>query len=1026
MTEETLFHEALGKASPQERAAFLDEACAGQPELRAEVEALLAASEQTGSFLAKPAVARALHTPGPNAPDAEAGSVIGPYKLVERIGEGGFGVVYMAEQQHPIRRTVALKVLKPGMDTRRVITRFEMERQALAVMEHANIARVFDGGETPGGRPYFVMELVKGVPITRYCDEHQLTPRERLELFVPVCQAIQHAHQKGIIHRDLKPSNVLTAAYDGRPVPKVIDFGVAKALGQPLTERTLATRFGDIVGTFEYMSPEQAEFNALDIDTRSDIFSLGVLLYELLTGTTPLTKERIEQAAMSEVLRLIREEEAPRPSTRLSDSKETLASISSRRKLEPARLTKELRGELDWIVMKCLDKDRSRRYETASSLAQDIERYLHDDPVEAGPPSAQYRLRKFLRRNRRPMIAATLVLLALLGGMIGTTIGFVRAKQQWTRADAAETVAIKQRDKAISAQNEAMSERDKAAELAETERQTREKAEKRLSQIQKGNEILGSIFKDLNPSEEEKEGKPLRSLLGERLEQAARQLEEDAVGDPMTVARMQETLGMSLIELGHSEAAVPVLAKARDTVAKHLGPEDADTIEAIDLLGHAYRQNGNWDLAVQLDQENLRIRTAMFGRSHPVTLLSISHLAESYQSLDKLDLAIPLLEEALEHAKAQLDQDDGELLGIMGQLASCYNVAGNRQQAIELGTEVVRRATSSLGPEHHRTLYFRNLLARIYRTAGQPERAVPLLKEILNARRATLGPDQGETLVAINDLALSYVEAHKPELALPLFEEAHRARKTITTMSNLAFGYQAVGRDDLALPIFEETLQLLQASLGPDHRSTAIGMNNLAEAYKKAGKTEQALALSRQAANGIERLHFKHPQAGRIIDNVALFEESLKQYEEAENWRRKWLPILKEQVGAESTAYGAGLAGLGVNLVQQRKWVQAEPFLRQALGIRQRNEPDAWRTFNTQCLLGASLLGQERYAEAESCLLQGYKGLDEREDTVPEAGQFYLTNALEQLVQLYDALGQSDQAAQWRAKLNKRTAQTPK
>ena len=324
-------------------------------------------------------------------------------------------MVFMAEQQHPIRRRVALKVLKAGMDTRQVVARFEAERQALALMEHVGIARVLDGGETPSGRPYFVMELVKGIPITRFCDEHQLTPRERLALFVQVCQAVQHAHQKGIIHRDLKPTNVLVAAYDGKPVPKVIDFGVAKALGQQLTERTLVTGFGSIVGTLEYMSPEQAEFNAMDVDTRADIYSLGVLLYELLTGTTPLSSERLKLAAMTEVLRLIREEEPPKPSTRLSDSRDSLASISAQRRLEPASLTKEVRGELDWIVMKALEKDRNRRYETANGLARDIDRYLNDEPVEASSPGTAYRLRKFVRRNRGPVLAASL-LLAGAGG----------------------------------------------------------------------------------------------------------------------------------------------------------------------------------------------------------------------------------------------------------------------------------------------------------------------------------------------------------------------------------------------------------------------------------------------------------------------------------------------------------------------------------------------------------------------------------------------------------------------------------
>jgi serine/threonine protein kinase/tetratricopeptide (TPR) repeat protein len=414
MNERDIFIGALQSEDPGERRAYLDEACGDDQALRRRVEALLRVAEQAGSFLESP-------PPSPVGTTAEApagegtGAVIGPYKLLQQIGEGGMGTVFMAEQTQPVQRKVALKIIKPGMDSRQVIARFEAERQALALMEHPNIAKVFDAGTTQGGRLYFVMELVKGVPITKYCDEHRLTPKQRLELFLPVCQAIQHAHQKGIIHRDLKPSNVLVAEYDDKPVAKVIDFGVVKATGPKLTERTMFTEFGQVVGTLEYMSPEQAKLNALDIDTRSDIYALGVLLYELLTATTPFEKKRLHQAAFDEMLRIIREEEPPKPSTRLSTTDE-LPSIAAKRGLEPKKLSELLRGELDWIVMKCLDKDRGRRYETANGLARDLERYLHDEPVYACPPSVIYRLRKFARRHTTALTTAAVLVAALLLG----------------------------------------------------------------------------------------------------------------------------------------------------------------------------------------------------------------------------------------------------------------------------------------------------------------------------------------------------------------------------------------------------------------------------------------------------------------------------------------------------------------------------------------------------------------------------------------------------------------------------------
>jgi serine/threonine protein kinase/WD40 repeat protein len=437
-----LFCAAMELASPAERAAYLDQVCGDDLNIRRRVERLLEAHSQAGSFLAaRPSIVAA----GADLPAETRGTVIGSYKLLELIGEGGMGTVWMAEQQEPVQRKVALKIIKAGLDSRPVVARFEAERQALALMDHPHIAKVLDGGTTDGGRPYFVMELVKGVPITRYCDEQRLTPRERLELFLPVCQAIQHAHTKGIIHRDVKPANVLVAPYDGVPVVKVIDFGVAKAIGQRLSERTLFTGFGAVVGTLEYMSPEQAELNNQDIDTRSDIYSLGVLLYELLTGTTPLSHQRLKQAAFTDMLRAIREEEPPRPSARLSESKESLPSISAQRQTEPAKLTKLVRGELDWIVMKALDKDRSRRYETANGFAMDVQRYLADEPVQACPPTVGYRLRKLVRRHKGPAVAVSLVLLALVAGIIGTTWGLVRAEkarselqEQQSRTRAAE------------------------------------------------------------------------------------------------------------------------------------------------------------------------------------------------------------------------------------------------------------------------------------------------------------------------------------------------------------------------------------------------------------------------------------------------------------------------------------------------------------------------------------------------------------------------------------------------------------
>jgi WD40 repeat protein/serine/threonine protein kinase len=454
-TEESILSAARRIEDPDARRQFLQQACADNAALRAQVETLLGTPDAEQSFLqpAPPPPAPAVSAP---AIGERPGAMIGPYKLLQQIGEGGMGTVWMAEQQQPVRRKVALKVIRPGIDNRHLLARFEAERQALALMDHPNIAKVLDAGVTDG-RPYFVMELIKGTPITKYCDEHRLPLRQRLGLFVPVCQAVQHAHTKGVIHRDLKPSNVLIAPYDGKLVPKVIDFGVAKAAGQVLTERTLYTEFGAVVGTLEYMSPEQAELNNQDIDTRSDVYSLGVLLYELLTGTTPLERKKLKDGSMLEVLRIIREEEPPRPSARLSTT-EHLPAVASKRGLEARQLRGVVRGELDWIVMKALEKDRNRRYETANGLGRDVERYLNNDPVQACPPSVRYRIRKFLNRNKGPVLAAALLVVALLAGVAASTWQMQRARQAerdavagWEGAERQERAAVEARNKADAA-----------------------------------------------------------------------------------------------------------------------------------------------------------------------------------------------------------------------------------------------------------------------------------------------------------------------------------------------------------------------------------------------------------------------------------------------------------------------------------------------------------------------------------------------------------------------------------------------
>jgi eukaryotic-like serine/threonine-protein kinase len=772
---ESIFFAALEKTSPEERAAYLDEACGQDARLRASVERLLRAQPRVGGFL---------QTPAPGLPDTAAeqpppegpGTRVGPYKLLQKLGEGGMGTVYLAQQTEPVKRQVALKIIKPGMDSREVIARFEAERQALALMDHPNIAKVLDAGATPAGRPFFVMELVKGVPITKYCDEHRLTPRQRLELFVPVCQAVQHAHQKGIIHRDVKPSNVLVTLYDGRPVPKVIDFGVAKATEQRLTERTLFTQYGTLVGTLEYMSPEQAELNQLDIDTRSDIYSLGVLLYELLTGTTPLERKRLKEAGLLEVLRIIREVGPPTPSTRLGTT-EGLPVIAANRGLEPKKLSGVVRGELDWIVMKALEKDRSRRYETANGFAADVLRYLVDEPVSAGPPSATYRLRKFVRRNRGPVMAAAVIFVLLLGGIVGTTLGLVRAER--ARQAEAERAEGERRAKL-----DAEGQKAKAVAAAEAERRAKdaekaakEQAQKRLGQIEKGNEILTGIFADLDIRKIKEGGKPLEAVLADRLLKAAEQLEGESVGEPVAVGALQNRLGESLLSLGFAPQAIPLFEKARATWQARLGPDHPHTLASGNNLAGAYREVGRTAEAIRLFEQTLKQTEARLGTDHRETATSRHNLALAYLDAGRTADAVRLHEQAVKQMEAKLGPEHPATLTARSNLANAYWSAGRAADAVRLHEQTLKQSEARFGPDHPETLTARHNLAEAYSSAGRTADAIRLAEQNLKLQKAKLGPRHPKVAATLAQLGLCLLQEKKYAEAEPLLRRCLKVRE---------------------------------------------------------------------------------------------------------------------------------------------------------------------------------------------------------------------------------------------------------
>ncbi|HWE37864.1 MAG TPA: tetratricopeptide repeat protein [Isosphaeraceae bacterium] len=1041
-----VFCGAVDLPAGPEREAYLDRACPAGTPLRPRVEALLRAHDASGRFLGTAGVAATAPDPDlASVPDLDGdapGARIGPYTLVERLGEGGMGAVFLAEQEEPVRRRVALKVIRPGMDSRAVVARFEAERQALALMDHPNIARVLDAGATPAGRPYFVMELVQGVPITDYCDSARLTPAQRLELFIPVCQAVQHAHQKGIIHRDIKPSNVLVATIDGRPVPKVIDFGVARAIDRRQAEMTMFTQLGAIVGTPEYMSPEQAEPSEQDIDTRSDIYSLGVLLYELLTGTTPLDRDTLRRAALAEVLRRVREEDPPTPSTRLSDTADRLPSVAAVRGVEPSRLSRLVRGDLDWIVMKALEKDRSRRYDSASAFAADVRRHLDGDPVEAGPPTRSYRLRKFARKHRVALATAAAFLLVLIAATAISTY------QAW-RATRAEKLA-----------EQRLGETKKAQEATQ---QALVQSEQGRQQAEAVSAFLISAFRSPDPDFGDRNVKVV-DVLGRGEEQ----LDRGFTGSEVIRGHLLDTLGQTYLGLGWPDRALKVFEKASEVQAKILGADHPDTLISRSFLGIALRAVGRTGEAIKLHEAVLARRTATLGADHPDTLISRNNLAQDYFTAGRTAEAIALYEAALKLFESKLGANHFQTLSCRNNLALAYMDAGRVAEAITLFEPTLKLLEAARGVDHPETLKSRMNLAQAYDRVDRTAEAIALDEATVKLLESKLGPDHLQTLVARHNLASMYSRAGRTAKAITLFEPTLKLFESkldpehphiLTARCNLAAAYVEAGRVAEGIKLHEATLALQETKLGPDHPETLDSRNNLATAYWRAGRLDRSVPLFEQVLRQrIARSGPDHPEtlriqanlgvnyrdAGRPAEGARLMEDALRRargrpearaatvwvvpqlvatyhdlgrWDDAEPLLRDLLAQGRKTLPPDSPDLAAILAHLGLSQLHLGRWPETETTLRECLKIRAAKLPDHWSRFNTMSQLGGALLGQGRHAEAEPLIVEGYEGLKARAATIPPRGKPRLPEAAEQVVRLYESWGKPEKAAAWRARL---------
>jgi tetratricopeptide (TPR) repeat protein/tRNA A-37 threonylcarbamoyl transferase component Bud32 len=1087
--EEQIASAVLQFATRVERTAYLKGACAGDAALLQRVEALLLQHEQAGDSPDPDVTVKSALSPNPPVVEPlteKPGDRIGRYKLLQEIGEGGMGSVWMAEQEVPVRRRVALKVVKLGMDTKQVIARFEAERQALALMDHPNIARVLDAGATDTGRPFFVMELVRGVPITEYCDQNNLSPQQRLELFIPVCKAIQHAHQKGIIHRDIKPSNILVTLHDGVPVPKVIDFGIAKAVDQPLTEKTLFTRFEQFMGTPAYMSPEQAEMSGLDIDTRSDIYALGVLLYELLTGKPPFDPDALVKSGVDAMRKTIREVEPPRPSTRLSTlAAADLTAIARKRGTEPARLSALVRGDLDWIVMKCLEKDRTRRYETANGLAMDVARYLDNEPVAARPPSTAYRFQKAFRRHKLAFAAGGAVIAALILGVIGTTVGFVRAERQRRVAEAAQHLAQENFDQARAAVGDLLAVSDE--DLYDLPGMQPLRVKLMRAAIDRYTPFLDRPSADPAPRAElarlyakyaftaEGNGADRKTVAVPAYESALA-IQQQLVHEHPESRSLRSDLGWTYIFYAWNgdfrAAKTQQICAQAVTVFEALVREGPD-----DPLARADLAWALWETTwgppdprwLTLSERALAIReqlvkefphSAEFRRDLANSLhIHALHVQDPGAALAVLSRVISLrealvadMEQKLPSIWQPLRPRGSEALLVRPSLLwtkrdvawGCADAARDHAE-LKQWPEAIALSDRAVGiyrqlvEENPSVRQFISELveASIYNAtaeeaAGNADAAQARLRDAMNLLRARLPVDDPLRLKTQYDIGDAYRTTGRSVDAIPLLEETLRVCKaklapddviTLDTMNNLALAYRDFGRSAEAVSLLEETLKLMKAKLGPDDRDTLNTANNLASAYRAGGRLAEAAPMLEETLRVCRaKLGLDDPWTLTAAYNLVDAYWAAGRLTDAETMEKEVLVDLRARLAADDPELAGWLAQLTRTLLRNRKFSEAEPPARECLAIREKKLPNDFRAFNAKSLLGGSLLGQKKYAEAEPLLVSGYEGLKQREDTIPTEGRYCLKEALQRLVQLYEVTGRPDQAVEWKRKLEKTSA----